>query len=338
MSRWMQKFAIGSLVPGLLVLAAAAWGGGWSVLALAVITVTIAAIDHVLIPTTPPDGHPDTLRSANRLSVLVALLHFAVLICSVGALSSGRMGALEGLALFLATGLFIGQISNSNAHELIHRSDRTLRWLGKGVYISVLFGHHASAHVLVHHVHVATARDPNSARLGENFWWFAQRAWVGSFRAGLAAETARMRRVDRPVWAHPYVSYIAGGVLWAVLMVSLFGGWGLLIYLALTTHSATQLLLSDYVQHYGLRRKIDANGRPEPVGPHHSWDSPHRASSAMMLNAPRHADHHAHPMRPYPALELQGRPLPRSLPVMATLAMFPKYWRKVMDPRVPTDT
>jgi alkane 1-monooxygenase len=59
-----------------------------------------------------------------------------------------------------------------------------------------------------------------------------------------------------------------------------------------------------------------------------------------MLNAPRHSDHHAHPARAYPALRLgaadtPGRPvLPRSLPVMATLAMVPPLWRRMMDPRV----
>ncbi len=60
-------------------------------------------------------------------------------------------------------------------------------------------------------------------------------------------------------------------------------------------------------------------------------------SSAMMSNAPRHSDHHMHPMRPYPALQLDDvvMPiLPHSLPVMATIALIPGWWRKVMDPRV----
>ena len=58
----------------------------------------------------------------------------------------------------------------------------------------------------------------------------------------------------------------------------------------------------------------------------------------MMLNAPRHADHHVHPARPYPELRLSpdGRAplLPYSLPVMATLALVPPLWHKVMDKRL----
>jgi alkane 1-monooxygenase len=53
-----------------------------------------------------------------------------------------------------------------------------------------------------------------------------------------------------------------------------------------------------------------------------------------MLNAPRHSDHHAHPSRPYPALRLAetgAEPmLPRSLPVMAAIAMVPPAWKQVM--------
>jgi alkane 1-monooxygenase len=56
-----------------------------------------------------------------------------------------------------------------------------------------------------------------------------------------------------------------------------------------------------------------------------------------MLNAPRHSDHHMHPARSFPALELSAENmpiLPHSLPVMACLALVPGLWRKVMDRRV----
>lgn len=57
-----------------------------------------------------------------------------------------------------------------------------------------------------------------------------------------------------------------------------------------------------------------------------------------MLAAPRHSDHHAHPTKPYPALKMHAADvapnLPYSLPVMATIALYPRLWRQVMDPRV----
>jgi alkane 1-monooxygenase len=73
------------------------------------------------------------------------------------------------------------------------------------------------------------------------------------------------------------------------------------------------------------------------VGPQHSWNAPAWYSSAMMLNAPRHSDHHMRPSRAFPALKLTPGTmpmLPRSLPVMAVLALVPPLWRRVMDRRV----
>ena len=92
--------------------------------------------------------------------------------------------------------------------------------------------------------------------------------------------------------------------------------------------------MSDYVQHYGLRRASLPGGRPEPVGPAHSWNAGHWFSSSMMLNAPRHSDHHAHPARPYPALRLpetdKAPRLPWPLPVACTLAFFPRLWKRAI--------
>jgi alkane 1-monooxygenase len=96
--------------------------------------------------------------------------------------------------------------------------------------------------------------------------------------------------------------------------------------------------MSDYVQHYGLARATGRNGKPEPVGVRHSWNSPHVMSSALMLNAPRHSDHHAHPARPYPALRLPDAAdaphLPWPLPVACTLALFPPLWKRAIRPHL----
>ena len=115
------------------------------------------------------------------------------------------------------------------------------------------------------------------------------------------------------------------------------GAHGVFALLAIAFYAQMQLLLSDYVQHYGLRRRTREDGRMEPVGPQHSWNAPAWYSSAMMLNAPRHSDHHMRPARAFPALEVTADTmpiLPRSLPVMAVLALIPPIWRRIMDRRV----
>lgn len=331
MSGPMRFFAAATLLPVALIAAGALAGGVWPWLALGYMTVFTAAADRLIartLPTAPPEAE---FPVADALSAVLALAQFALLALTVRALATG----IAGVPLFLAMALFAGQVGNSNAHELIHRGSRLLRGLGMWAYVSVLFGHHTSAHVLVHHIRVATRGDPNSARPGESLYRFIPRAWRGSFREGFRAESERLARVGRPWWRHPYVTYLGGAAL-MLFLAALIGGWrGLAWYVPLALFAQAQLLMSDYVQHYGLARALRPDGKPEPVAPRHSWNSPHPASSALMLNAPRHSDHHGHPTRPYPALTLppDAPMLPRSLPVMATLALVPPLWRRVMDPR-----
>jgi alkane 1-monooxygenase len=97
-------------------------------------------------------------------------------------------------------------------------------------------------------------------------------------------------------------------------------------------------MLSDYVQHYGLTRARRPDGRLEPVDARHSWNAPHWFSSAFMLNAPRHSDHHAHPARPYPALRLppatDAPHLPWPLPMACMMALCPPVWKRAIRPHL----
>ena len=220
------------------------------------------------------------------------------------------------------------------AHELGHNSNRWLRHLGIWCYASLLNGHHDSAHRLVHHVHAGTEKDPNTARLGEGFWRFLLRATRDEYRSGRAAES-RLRK-GAPAWQHPYYMHAAISLLALATAAFLAGLIGVLGLITIAIYAQMQLYLSDYVQHYGLQRRILPNGATEPMGPAHSWNAPQWYSGAMMLNAPRHSDHHMKPLKPFTELSIdpQDMPmLPHSLPTMAVLALFPPLWRKIMDKR-----
>ena len=308
----------------LLVLAGLILGGPWLVAAFAFLLAFTIGL--------PPGANPSRDDpSAPWLPVLLGLLHFAILFAAILSLAAARAPAFL-VGGFATAGLYLGQVSNPAAHELIHRSDRAGFLLGKWVYISMLFGHHSSAHRLVHHVHVATGKDPNSARRGESLYRFLPRAWAGSFRAGLAAERARAG--GRFPWAS-YGPYLLGAAALVALSAVLAGPPGAALHLALAGWATVQLLTSDYVQHYGLSRKTGPDGRAEPVGPQHSWDAPQRGPALLMLNAPRHAAHHLRPADGYGKLAISGPRLPRSLAVMGFVAFFPRWWRRVMDPRLP---
>ncbi len=334
----MILFYFATLTPMALLLAGATLGGAWPFAALAYMTALSFVMDRLIAaaPDSPKEGAE--FPSAPYLLLLIGLLHFVVLALAVWAVSGqGGLGWSGRVALGISAGLVFGQISHPAAHELIHKRPRAMRLLGRLVYSSLLVGHHASAHLLVHHVHVATGGDPNSAPRGQGFYRFAMGAGLRGFAAGWRAEARMLGRAGRPVWRHPYILYIGVGLSCLALAALLGGVAGVLCYIAICLYAQMQILMSDYVQHYGLRRQRLPNGGLEPVGPGHSWNAPHRFSSALTVNAPRHSDHHVAPGRDYPALHLNRNDmpmLPYPLPMMAAISLFPPVWRRVMDRRL----
>lgn len=330
----MMMFAVVALVPlGLLALGGV-FGGLWALSGLLFMTVLASLLDQIsgLFLGDAPEGAE--FPAADGLLVLLALGVLGLLPLVVWAVAVSDLSAWSRGAIFVGAGLWLGQVGNPTAHELIHRPGRGLFWLGALVYSVLLFGHHTSAHRLVHHRFAASGDDPNSARAGEGFYAFALRAWGGSFRAGLRAENA----LRRPGRLHPYWIYtgLAGASLATGYAIG--GMAGFAVWLGLAAHAQSQLLLSDYVQHYGLTRARREDGRLEPVSDRHSWNAPHWFTSALMLNAPRHSDHHAHPARPYPALRLPGADaapmLPWPLPAACVLALAPPLWRRAIGPHL----
>jgi len=332
-------FAIATLAPLLPLVLGLLLGGWWVVAAALSMTVVVGGLDllvRIALPATPEEVE---FPAGPTLSVAIGVAQLG-LICLAVACLAGPGLTFAGKAVLLYTStLWIGQVGNSNAHELIHRPQTWLRRFGTLLFVSVLYGHHASAHPKVHHRHVATPNDPATARLGESVYAYFPRAWIGGFRAGRAAERRLLEsRYGAAWWKHdPYLFYAGGAVVFPAAALILFGPAGLLWYIVLSALSQMQLLISDYVQHYGLTRSIRDDGKPEPVGPAHSWNAPHWYSGAMMLQAPRHSDHHAHPARPFNHLSLPPKSeaprLPYSLPIMGAIAMLPTLWRRVMDRR-----
>jgi alkane 1-monooxygenase len=95
----------------------------------------------------------------------------------------------------------------------------------------------------------------------------------------------------------------------------------------------------NYIEHYGLRRRLLSTGRPEPVTPQHSWNADFVVSNWLLFNLQLHSDHHAHVERPFEALRSmpQAPQFPAGYPTMVLAALVPPLWFALMDRRVPTD-
>ncbi len=321
-------------MPLALIAAASVWGGTWVWAALAYMAVLPALIDR-LLPILPADA-AEGAEFPGSDTLLSVIAVGGLLIMPLGTYAIARADGLAAIALFLTLGYWMGQVVHPAAHELIHRPGRGLFGLGRAAYVVMLFGQHVSAHRLVHHQHVATRDDPNSARSGEGFYHFAFRAWTSSFVKGWQAEDRLRARASTAQGPNPYAIYIGGGVVALGLAALIAGPKGVLIWALLACHAQSQILVSDYVQHYGLRRVTLANGKVEPVAACHSWNGGEWFSSALMLNATRHSDHHAHPARAFPALRLGGETeaprLPWPLPLACMVALLPPLWKRRIRP------
>ncbi len=331
-----------TMVP--IVWASAMAGGIW-VLAVPAYAWGLYALLDVLIAPEERNADPAMDRAGLGWYRAITLVWMPVQAVSLFALiayavRADHLSGLELAGLFFGAGVVSGTIGINYAHELIHRPGRLERWLGDGLLAMALYSAFRSEHLLGHHRHVATPLDPVTARFGEGFYRYFLRVPHQVVASAWRAERAMLARRGLPVWhrSNPFWRYAAlqGACL---ALAAALGGWlGLGLFALQAVTAVWQLELVDYLEHYGLVRRRLADGRYEPVRPHHSWNSAERASNWLLINLQRHSDHHYKPDRPFPLLQTydedEAPRLPAGYPVMTVAAMIPPLWRRIMDPRV----
>ena len=123
-----------------------------------------------------------------------------------------------------------------------------------------------------------------------------------------------------------------------VAVVGMGGIWAVPVFAFLGLGCVFSMKLSNYFQHYGLRRVRLPGGRWEKATPRHSWDADWKYSNWMFFNMQRHADHHAMASRPYPLLQAacadESPVLPGTYADMMNIVLRPKRWFEKMDPLV----
>ena len=319
--------------------------GGWTVILLPLFTwYFFSLLDAFLglnLENADPDTDDDQLTWYRMITLIWAPLQFALLFWLIWYVSGAEhLNALEKIVLFFGVGVITGTVGINYSHELMHQKSKWERWMGDALLAMVLYSHFRSEHLLVHHRHVGTPRDPVTARYNEGFYRFFARVLPGSLKSAFAAEKALQARKNR-TWANPSNPFFRYWTLQVImlLLALLLGGWvGLLLFVWQAFIAVWQLELVNYVEHYGLTRKHLGDGKYEHVKPQHSWNAAHKASNWLLINLQRHSDHHYKPDRRFPLLqnytESDAPQLPFGYPVMTMAAMVPPVWRRVMNRRV----
>lgn len=234
----------------------------------------------------------------------------------------------------MSLGLLSASAGTNVAHELVHRTwDLKALITGRWLLTLTFDTSFAIEHVYGHHAHVATDRDPATARRGETFFRFFPRSTWFSLVSAWCIENERLRKRGHQTWSWRN-RFLRGQFMTLALLLLYYGvlGWrgvGLCFLVAL--FGKIYLELVNYIEHYGLVRKPGA-----PVEPRHSWNSNHRFSSLLLYNLTRHSHHHAKGHFPFWKLEpMPDAPmLPYGYMSMILIALVPPLYQKIMDPLV----
>ncbi len=225
-------------------------------------------------------------------------------------------------------------------HELIHRRYAWERRLGEFLLACASYPQYATEHVYIHHARVGTPHDAGSAPKGESFWKYFPKEVASNLTNSWEVVRERLARRRLSPWhyGNPFWRYGLFVAFWYGLVFWMSGIWAVLVFAFLGLSCVFSMKISNYFQHYGLRRVRLPNGRWERVRPRHSWSADWKFSNWMFFNMQRHADHHAMASRHYPLLQVHGPDespeLPGTYADMMNIVLRPKRWFEKMDPLV----
>ena len=214
------------------------------------------------------------------------------------------------------------------------------RRIGEFLLASASYPQYATEHVYIHHAMVGTPSDVGSAPKEESFWRYFPKEVASNFVHSwqVAGERLARRGLTRWHYSNPFWRYGMGLAFWYGLVFWMGGIWAVPVFAFLGLSCVFSMKISNYFQHYGLRRVRLPNGRWDKAMPRHSWDADWKFTNWMLFNMQRHADHHAVASRQYPLLQVsnldESPELPGTYADMMNIVLRPKRWFAKMDPLV----
>lgn len=313
-------------VPVLVQLAAVASfvvGGHWVWLGIATLPL-LGLIDSLL----PNDMKPRRMRAgfiADLPVWLSTLLSIGLYV--MAALWVARTPDIAplhylGAALSLAWLSVVPLVPAS--HELYHARGKLRRFVGRYAQICYLDCTREIAHVVGHHIHVATDKDFDTAARGTSLYPFTARAVVTSFVDSNTTEAESLARegyarwgIRHRIWKAILAQVIAQSIIYAI-------GGGRAVALSLVAMLIARFWVEsfNYFQHYGLVRVHGA-----PIARRHVWNHLKPFSRIMGFEITNHADHHTDSFAKFHQLvpDRQWIPMP-SVFLCFFSALIPPLW------------
>jgi alkane 1-monooxygenase len=261
-------------------------------------------------------------------------LQYAFLYLFLLSFSQSGLHTTDIIGRIISMGLLCGVFGINVAHELGHRVNRFEQFLAKSLLLTSQYIHFFIEHNKGHHKHVATPDDPSSARLNESIFMFYPRTLIFSYLSAWKIANKEMAKRGLPAfhWKNEMLQaqLVQAGSL---VLIYAFFGWKILLYYGGAAFIGMLLLeCVNYIEHYGLSRRISESGNYERAMPEHSWNSNHPIGRLMLFELSRHSDHHYMASRKYQILRHHDKApqMPTGYPGMMVLAHFPPLWFRIM--------
>jgi alkane 1-monooxygenase len=262
-------------------------------------------------------------------------LQYAFLFLFLLSFSKPGLQTTDIIGRILSMGLLCGVFGINVAHELGHRVNRFEQLLAKALLLTSQYIHFFIEHNKGHHKHVATPVDPSSARLNESIFMFYPRTLIFSYISAWKIANKELTKKGLPAfhWKNEMLQAQLLQIGFLLLIYVIFG-WKILLYYSGAAFIGMLLLeCVNYIEHYGLSRKVSERGTYERAMPEHSWNSNHPIGRLMLFELSRHSDHHYLASRKYQILRHhENAPqMPTGYPGMMVLAHFPPLWFRIMS-------
>ncbi|MFT6550126.1 MAG: hypothetical protein ACJA1I_000153 [Zhongshania marina] len=211
-------------------------------------------------------------------------------------------------------------------HELFHRRGAFSRALGRYCQVGYFDPMRDIAHVVGHHIDVATYEDDDTSRRGETLYFFALVAIFESVRHSIRMECQANEAAGKSGWSIGNRLYRSVAALIVFNLVIYFIGGVFALGAALSSQLIARFLVEafNYFQHYGVVR---ISG--EPIERRHLWNHHKWFSRVYTFEITNHAEHHLDSYKEYYKLVPdEGSIRMPSIFICFFIGLVPPLWEK----------
>ncbi|MGB0166675.1 MAG: fatty acid desaturase [Luteibaculum sp.] len=273
----------------------------------------------------------DSNSSFQRVKYLIAIFFIAWNFWLFSWIGTQNTSFFALLNLGLSAAILNCTFALSLAHDLSHKRNYSAKLLSQSLLIICGQPLFKNDHIFGHHKKACTPEDLGSAKYNQSFYSYLKAVIPYRIKESLSLNPSFPNRKRNAIFWENVFFLGLNLLLFVALILMANQAWNMLLFLVLQSAIIYGMFeLSNYIQHYGLRR----SHTQEKLGVQHAWDYYHKYSNYIAYLMPLHSYHHAHTSQRDEIVIDPETKMPHCYYKMMFLALFPTAWFKEMNPRI----